>query len=93
MNQTNCGCMNPEQAHALRNVGIAGFVVTELALYLDTHPMDRDALNYYNYYNRMYRKMSEEYSAKYDPLTLNDAVCGKEWKWGQTPLPWERMGN
>ena len=51
--QMPVSCSNAELMHDLHNVSIAGFVVTELTLYLDTHPHDREALNYFNYYNRM----------------------------------------
>lgn len=90
--QNRFPCTDQEQAHALCNISIASFVVTDLTLYLDTHPHDRDALSYFSYYNRMLNKMSEEFAAKYYPLTIANAdSCSKEWKWGTAPLPWERM--
>ena len=92
MSVMSCPAVNPELIHDLSNVSIAGFVVTDLILYLDTHPYDREALNYFNYYNRMYRKMSEDFAEKHFPLTISDTeACNKEWKWGLAPLPWERM--
>ena len=42
-----------EQEKLLHDIGILGFVVVELSLYLDTHPTDRNALEYFNHYNRM----------------------------------------
>ena len=70
MSCQNCPpCANPEQEHSLHNISIVSFVVVELTEYLDTHPFDREALNYFNYYNRMLNKMSAEFADKYFPLT------------------------
>ena len=92
----NCSCQNPssqsnaQQAHSLRNIGIVSFVVVELTEYLDAHPHDRDALNYFSYYNRMLNQMSAEFAEQYFPLNLATAgSCSKEWSWGLAPLPWE----
>ena len=91
MSNQNCTpCQNAEQERSLMNIGIASFVVVELTEYLDTHPHDREALNYFNYYNRMLTKMSAEFAAKFYPLNLATADSfNKEWKWGMAPLPWE----
>lgn len=39
---------NKEQM--LRDIGILDFTVVELTLFLDTHPKDCDAMEYFNYY-------------------------------------------
>ena len=64
-------------------------MLTELTLYLDTHPDDRNAMEYFNHYNRMRGQMEREFSQKYYPLNLSLADCSKEWRWGEAPLPWE----
>lgn len=71
------------------DIGIVSFVLTELALYLDTHPTDRNAMEYFNHYNRIRQQMVKEFSMKYFPLTLDTADSSKEWRWGTAPLPWE----
>lgn len=78
---------NKEQL--LHDIGIVSFVVIELGLYLDTHPHDRNALEYFNHYSRIRQQMTKEFSMKYFPLTMDASECGKEWKWGAAPLPWE----
>lgn len=42
-----------EQEKLLHDIGVLSFVVTELSLYLDTHPTDRKALEYFRHYNRL----------------------------------------
>lgn len=78
---------NKEQLY--HDIGIVSFVLTELSLYLDTHPTDRNAIEYFNHYNRIRHQMVKEFSMKYFPLTLDLAESNKEWRWGDAPLPWE----
>lgn len=73
----------------LHDIGIVSFVLVELGLYLDTHPEDSSAVEYYNHYNRIRQQMRKDFSQKYYPLTMDLAECSKEWKWGMAPLPWE----
>ncbi len=78
---------NKEQL--LRDIGIADFVLTELVLFLDTHPDNYNAMEYFNHYNRIKNQMEREFSQKYFPLNIGLADCSKEWRWGMAPLPWE----
>ena len=77
------------QQQLFHDIGIVDFVVTELTLYLDTHPHDRNAMEYFNHYNRMKRQMEKEFSQNYFPLTTRMVECDNEWTWGAAPLPWE----
>ena len=78
-----------EREQLLRDLVMDGFVVTDLVLYLDTHPDDLRALEYFNHYNRIKMQMEREFSQKYFPLNTGLADCSKEWRWGMAPLPWE----
>lgn len=73
----------------LRDIGIVDFVLVEFTLYLDTHPYDRSAMEYFNHYNRIKKQMVKEFSQKYFPLTADLEDCSKEWRWGMAPMPWE----
>ena len=77
------------QEQLLHDIGIVNFVLVELTLYLDTHPHDRNAMEYFNHYNKMRNQMEREFSQKYYPLNLSLVECGSEWSWGSAPLPWE----
>ncbi|MCM1113574.1 MAG: spore coat protein CotJB [Muribaculum sp.] len=78
---------NKEQM--LRDIGVLDFTLVELSLYLDTHPTDRNAMEYFNYYNRIKTQMEKEFSRTYYPLKLDLAESNQEWRWGAAPLPWE----
>lgn len=73
----------------LRDIGILDFTITELTLYLDTHPDDCNAMEYFNHYNRIKIQMEKDFSRKYYSLKLDYAESNKEWRWGEAPLPWE----
>lgn len=78
----------------LNDIGIVSFVLDDLALYLDTHPMDKEALEYYNHYNHIRHQLVKEFSRKYYPLTRDMADGNMEWRWGNCYsgmdiLPWE----
>lgn len=66
------------------------FAITELALYLDTHPEDRKALCLHKKYCKECKELKDEYQKVYGPLTIN-FPCNK-WRWLEKPWPWER-GN
>ena len=80
-----------EQEKLLHDIGILGFIVIELTLYLDTHPTDRNAMEYLNHYNRMSNQAKKEYSKKFGPLTvaLADTSDCSDWNWATLPMPWE----
>lgn len=78
---------NKEQM--LNDIGIVDFVCAELVLFLDTHPFDQEAMEYFNHYVKIRNQMVKEFSIKYYPLTIDYAESKKEWRWGMAPLPWE----
>jgi len=77
------------QEQLLNNINIVDFTMVDLALFLDTHPKDRRALEYYAHYSQIKRQLCREFSKKYYPLTMAEADCEKSWSWGEAPLPWE----
>ena len=81
------------QEQLFRDIGIVDFVLTDLTLYLDTHPMDRNAMEYFNHYNRIKHQMEKEFSMKYFPLNTSLAESSKEWRWGMAPQQGVEMGG
>lgn len=81
--------MMNQKEQMLHDIGIVDFVLVELTLYLDTHPRDMRAMEYFNHYNKIKKQMMKEFSEKYFPLTKDHAESDNEWRWGMAPLPWE----
>ena len=77
------------QEQMLKDITTIDFVLVDLMLFLDTHPFDRSAMEYYNHYSRLKNQMVREFSQKFYPLTLDLADSNREWRWGMAPLPWE----
>lgn len=90
MNNSNCDSNNMTRENMIKEIKALQFAITELALYLDTHPDDERALCLHRKYARELRDLQDKYQKVYGPLTIN-FPCGK-WRWIEEPWPWER-GN
>ena len=69
------------------------FAVQELALYLDTHRDDREALELYRNYQKMYDHCREEYRKKRGPMNHFQTGDALEYLWLNDPWPWEYCKN
>ena len=65
------------------------FVVTELGLYLDTHPNDQEAFALFQQYVAMARDGQKRYAEMYGPLTQMDAAKDDRYTWMANPWPWD----
>ena len=67
------------------------FALYETALYLDGHPNDRRALEYYKLMKKKYEKALAEYEQKHGPVTIgsDSAIKNGKWEWVNTPWPWQ----
>lgn len=67
------------------------FAVNDLALYLDTHPNDRDALRLHNNNVVKLKEATNEYQNRFGPLTFETQM--NRWEWVEDKWPWERGYN
>ena len=70
-----------------------GFAIQELALYLDTHRDDQEALEVYRKYQNMYNRCASEYQKENGPLTHMWESDTQDYNWLDDPWPWEYCGN
>lgn len=70
-----------------------GFAVHELALYLDTHPDDCEALQLYRKYQQMYNAAKTQYTSQCRPLNHMSVTDDKRYTWLCDPWPWEYAAN
>jgi spore coat protein JB len=69
------------------------FAVHELALYLDTHREDHEALELYRSYQKLYHKAKEQYMVQ-TGRPLNHMFPGQgDYRWLDDPWPWEYCAN
>ena len=85
--------MNRDKQELAEKVRELSFVKAELELYLDTHPRCRVALDYYYQTVDALIKLTDEYQAKYGPLTAMGSIGNEEWAWIKEPWPWQRESD
>ena len=77
----------------LSELQVLGFAIQELALYLDTHRDDREALELYRGYQQMYQRCREEYRKSHGPMNHMHPSESDTYDWLDDPWPWEYCGN
>lgn len=90
----DCGCSgnnsqnNSSREEMLHEIMSLNFAINDLALYLDTHPDDTNAIRMHCEYSERQIALTEEYQRLYGPLTMN--FMSDTWDWIDEPWPWER---
>lgn len=77
-----------ERERLLRRLSSFDFAVTELHIYLDTHPDDASAAKALSGYEEKASKLRNEYENKFGPISsLNEDA--NRWAWISDPWPWD----
>lgn len=87
MQTVNCDSMSQQQL--LDWIDQVSFAVTELSLFLDTHPCDKEALACFDKYNKERQKALEVHNKLYGPLVMDTIHDSNYWCWATSPWPWE----
>lgn len=88
----NCNC-SMDQKNLLRYIDLVSFAALDCAMFLDTHPKNSEALEYFEYYQNARKQALKEYGSRFSPLTLDTAPKGADfWTWANKPWPWEMEG-
>ena len=72
---------------------VLSFAIQELALYLDTHRDDREALELYQQYQQMYHSCMMHYTERTGPMNHKSPTSGPQYRWLDDPWPWEFAAN
>ena len=93
----------PDRKQMLKEINEVSFVVNDLNLFLDTHPLDENALQSFSQDMEKRKQLLKEYAKEFEPLT-QDCICPdtnnqtetftkypgqKHFTWSDGPLPWE----
>lgn len=73
-------------------IDAVSFAVDEAKLFLDTHPDDKEALEYFDNYNKARNRALSEYAIYFSPLTISTVSEDRCWQWAKDPWPWEMEG-
>ena len=88
------GLVNKEEKPItpLTELQVMAFAIQELALYLDTHRNDLEALELYRSYQKLYCEAKEVYQNHYGPLN-HQTISNGSYAWLDDPWPWEYVKN
>jgi spore coat protein JB len=78
-----------EREALLRLLQVCDFALNDAALFLDTHPDDAEALEFYKKHSDTRKKAEAEYAAKYGPIAQMSHAGGSGWSWVNGPWPWQ----
>lgn len=89
--------MNSEQRQLFQKINEVSFALDDIVLFLDTHPQNREALEYYRRVRDARKALVKEYAQKYGPLTKEQVMVdgcscreGEDYfTWVNAPWPWE----
>ncbi len=77
----------------LHELQALSFAISELGLYLDTHPEDQEALSLFRQYVQLYEQGVQQYQKLYGPLTITASGQGSGFDWVKGPWPWDIDAN
>lgn len=65
------------------------FALTDLNLFLDSHPTNAPALEYFRDVKMQHAELVAQYEMMFGPLTAFDVDTKQGWTWIRDPWPWE----
>lgn len=74
-------------------INVVSFAVDDVKLFLDTHPHNKEALEYFEEFKEQRVQALKEYAKYYGPLTIDTTCTPAEcWAWIDEPWPWHEGG-
>ena len=89
----SCNCHEMNRRELFEYINQISFAVDDVKLFLDTHPGNQKALEYFQKYKEKRIEALKEYAEVYGPLTVdtvseNSDCCN----WINEPWPWQEGG-
>lgn len=70
-------------------IAMLGFCSYDMLLYMDTHPNDTEALDYFNQCTQLYNSAKKTYEERFGQVNAFSGGPLSEWDWNTAPMPWE----
>ncbi len=86
MSDQNTNRVNKQEL--LDRIYALDFAISDLKLFLDTHPCNEEALSLYRKWVEENTSLKETYTAFFGPLMAETYVPGNYWAWIEDPWPW-----
>ena len=77
------------RAMLLKRLQVCDFVLTEVGLFLDTHPNDKEALAYYHKYLDLKQETQTEFTRRFGTVSRYEPKNSDTWDWVDNPWPWD----
>lgn len=77
-----------ERDMLLKKIGTYKFAITDIDLFLDTHPGDETMLKKREEYAEQLKPLVREFEDKFGPLTKANSG-NNTWCWVKDPWPWD----
>ena len=89
----SCNCHEMNRRELFDYINQVSFAVDDVKLFLDTHPENQEALEFFKKYQIERNEALKEYARAYGPLTIDTASedCDR-WNWINEPWPWQEGG-
>ncbi len=78
---------------ALIDLMALDFAIDELGLYLTTHPDDKEVLDLYWTYCKLWKEGQKKYEQIHGPLLQTTKPADGSYAWLKDPWPWDEGGN
>ena len=89
----SCNCHEMNRRELFEYINQISFAVDDVKLFLDTHPENQKALDYFQKYKEKRIEALKEYAEVYGPLTVDTVSENSDcWSWINEPWPWQEGG-
>ena len=89
----SCNCHEMNRRELFEYINQISFAVDDVKLFLDTHPGNQKALEYFQKYKEKRIEALKEYAEVYGALTVDTVSENSDcWNWINEPWPWQEGG-
>lgn len=84
-----------DREELLKKLSELDFIAVDLALFLNTHPENSEAIQAYNQVISTADAVRMKYEETYGPLCSFRSYASNEnhWEWNDAPWPWQKAAN
>ncbi len=91
MDISNTFQQSSERERLLNELRSYKFAAYDLALFLNTHPTDKKALEMHKALCEKAQAAAEQFQKNFGPLTMSGVKNTECWDWISDPWPWEEQ--
>ena len=85
--------MQASKMKSLKRIAAVNFAMEDLSLYLNTHPMDCEAVGRYNAFVIEANALKQNHERYYGMISEHSSQSPCPWQWINEPWPWEYEAN